>query len=758
MILNQFSSKALTISLALTCSFFPLEEVLAATITGIRISGNKRIEAETIMSYIPLKVGSSYDEMVINQAHKDLHATGYFTDVTIRQEGTELVIDVIENALINKIAFEGNSKLKDDKLNEEIQLRPREVLSRTKIQTAVQRILDIYKRMGRFSASVEPKVIKLDENRVDLVFEINEGEVTNIRKIIFKGNKQFDASKLEKAILSKRARWYRFFANDDTYDPDRFIADQQMLRQFYYDHGYPDFRIISAVAELSADQKDLFLTFTVEEGELYTFGAIKIDSQIKRINTDQLTSELYTVEGKTFSAKEVEKTITKLTEAISSQGYAFAEVIPNINKNREKSTIDITYEIKEGPRTYVERIDILGNDRTRDEVIRREMRIHEGDAYNATFVKRAEHLINELGYFKKAEIITEQGSSPDKTRLLVKVEEQPTGELGIAGGFSTLDGPLANIHFTEQNLMGTGRIFYADFTVARKKQDFDIGLTDPYFLGYSLEAGANLFHTRSTRIDAFTQLSKGGAVHIGYDITEFLYQTLNYSLRQDSISHIDKGASQYIKQQKGDYTNSSIGQTLSYDKRDSRREPTSGYVLSLSNSFAGLGGNVSYLKNAIGASVFYTPFEDITLNVRGSAGIIVKTGKPIRIVDSVMLGYDSFRGFEYGGIGPRDARTKDPLGGTRYWTSTVEIVFPIGLPNEFGVKGAAFTDLGSLWKAGTSKKGVKINDSKNIRVSAGAGLSWVSPVGPLRLDYAIPIVKEKFDREQRISFGFSTRF
>lgn len=758
MFLKSFSPKALSISLALTCSFLSMEQALATAITGISVKGNKRIEVETIMSYIPLKVGSDYDDMIINQAHKDLYATGYFADVSIHQEGSDLVVEVIENALINKIAFEGNSKLKDDKLNEEIQLRPREVLSRTKIQTAVQRILEIYKRMGRFGATVEPKIIKLDENRVDLVFEINEGEVTNIRKIIFKGNKHYDGSRLEKHMLSKKARWYRFFASDDTYDPERFVADQQMLRQFYYDHGYPDFRIISAVAELSADQRDLFLTFTVEEGELYTFGDIKIDSQIKKIDSTKLVSELYTQKGQTFCAKEIEKTITKLTEAISTQGYAFAEVIPNIDKDREKHTISITYEVKEGPRTYVERIDMLGNDRTQDNVIRREMRIQEGDAYNATFVKRAEHLINELGYFKKAEVITEQGSSPDKARLIVKVEEQPTGELGIAGGFSTLDGPLANVHFTEQNLMGTGRIFYTDFTVARKKQDFDIGLTDPYFLGYNLEAGVNLFHTRSTRIDAFTQLSKGGAVHVGYLITEYLHHTLSYSLRQDTIGHVDKDASHYIKQQKGNYINSSIGHTLSYDRRDSRREPTAGYILSLSNSLAGLGGNVGYVKNSIGASYFYTPIDEVTMNLRGTIGNVMRTNRDIRIVDTVMLGYDTFRGFEYGGLGPRDAKTKDPLGGTRYWTTTIEIVFPIGLPNEFGVKGAVFSDIGSLWDPGKNKKGVRIKDSKNMRASVGAGLSWTSPIGPLRLDYAIPVKKEKFDKEQRVSFGFSTRF
>jgi outer membrane protein insertion porin family len=758
MIFTSFSPKSLSVGLALTCSLFALEQVLASPINSVRISGNKRIESETIMSYIPLKAGSDFDQMAMDQALKDLYATGYFSDVSIKREGSDLVIDIVENALINKIVFEGNSKLKDEKLQEEVQLRPREVLSRPKIQAAQQRILDIYKRMGRFGATVEPKVIKLDENRVDLIFEINEGEVTYIRKVNFIGNKHFNSGKLEQQLFSKRTRWYRFFASDDTYDPDRFVADQQVLRQFYYDNGYPDFRIITAVAELSTDQKDLFLTFTVEEGEEYKFGKVKVDSKIKRIDSEKLKNEVYTQEGTVFSAKLIEKTTTKLTEEISSQGYAFAEIHPNIEKNRDKKTIDITYEINEGPRAYIERIDIIGNDRTRDEVIRREMRLQEGDAYNAVFIKRAETLINDLGYFKKAEVITEQGSAPDKARLIVKVEEQPTGELGLAGGFSTLDGPLANVHFTENNLMGTGRILHADFTVARKKQDFDFGLTDPNFLNYRLEAGVNFFHTRSTRLKAFTQLSKGGAVHIGYSLSEYLYQTLNYSLRQDTVSHVDNRASRYIKQQQGNYINSSIGQTLSYDRRDSRREPTSGYILSLSNSFAGLGGNVSYLRNSLGGSLFYTPIEDITFNARGSVGCIMRTGKDIRIVDSVMLGYDTFRGFEYGGLGPRDAKTKDPLGGTRYWTGTLETVFPIGLPNEFGIKGALFSDMGSLWKIGTKKKNIKVDDSRSVRISVGAGLSWTSPLGPLRIDYAVPVRKEKNDKEQRIVFGFSTRF
>jgi outer membrane protein insertion porin family len=731
----------------------------ADKVAAIKIQGNKRIESETILSYIPFKTGSEFDSTAMDQALKDLFATGYFTDVKVIREGDTLVIDVMENPIINRIAFEGNSKLKDDKLTEEIQLRPREVLSRTRIQTAQQRILDLYRRMGRYNATVEPKVIRQEENRVDLVFEINEGDVTYVRKINFIGNKNFSSSKLESALLTKSYKFYRFFAYDDTYDSDRFNADQQLLRQFYYDHGFPDFRLISANAELSQDHKDFYLTFTIDEGEKYTFGKINIQSSIQQINPDDFKDEILSKTGNTFSSKQIEKTIEKLTERIGEKGYAFAEIQPKIDKNRDTKTVDVTFEIKEGPRVYIERIDIVGNDRTKDHVIRREISIHEGDAYHASNLKKAEKNIKDLGYFKKVEVLTESGSSPDKARVIVKVEEQPTGEFGVAGGFSTVDGILGNVKFSEKNFMGTGRIIHTDFTIAKKRQDFDIGITDPYFLGYNLVAGVDLFRVRSTRFSAFTQLTNGFSNHIGYNLTENWSQTLTYTLKQDKVSHIDPRSSIFIQQQKGSFTTSSIGQALTYDKRDSKIDPTSGYVFSIGNTFAGLGGQVKYLRNTIGASFFYSPLEDVVINVRGSIGNIVKIqNKMIRIVDSIMLGADSFRGFEYGGLGPRDAGTLDSLGGTRYWTGTVEAVFPIGLPNEFGVKGAVFTDFGTVWKTGQAAVAGNVLDRRALRLSAGFGLSWISPFGPLRVDYAFPIKRERYDKTQRILFGFSTRY
>jgi outer membrane protein insertion porin family len=730
--------------------------IAETTIKEIKIVGNQRVESETINSYLALKAGDSLDSIKMDQVLKDLFATGYFTDVHISQNGQTLIITVEENPIINRVAYEGNNKLKDDVIEQEVKLRPREVLSRTRIQEAQQRILEIYRRMGRFGAKVDPKIIKLPENRVDLVFEINEGAVTYVRKVNFVGNKHFSSRKLEEQLLTKRARWYRFFAVDDVYDPDRFVGDQQAIRKFYYDNGYPDFRIVSAIAELSPDQKDFILTFTVDEGQLYHFGKIDFVSHIPAVKADALKDAVEFKEGEVFSGKMIEKAVDSITNTVGTQGFAFVAVEPKIEKNHETKTANITFEIKEGPRVYIERIVVVGNDRTRDEVLRREISLHEGDAYNAAKIKQSEKNLKDLQYFKTVTIETVQGSAPDQAQLIVKVEEQPTGELGLAGGFSTLDGPLANVRVVEKNFRGTGQIIHGDLTIAKKRQDFDLGIIEPYFLDRNLAASADVFSVRSTRFSAYHQVTKGVNLGLGYKLSTYWGQSWTYGIRQDHVGHISPFASAIIRQQAGNSIVSSIAHTIGYDRRDSRVNPTSGYLISLTNTYAGLGGNVNYLRNDLGANWYYSVMEDVVLGLKGSVGRIDKVQKTIRVVDSVMLGADSLRGFEYGGLGPRDRLTGDSLGGTRYWTSTAEMVFPIGLPTEFGIKGAVFTDIGSTWRPG--QKNANILDEKAMRASAGFGLSWTSPFGPLRIDYAFPLKRKKYDRTQRVLFGFSTRF
>ncbi len=728
----------------------------AEVINNIKLIGNKRIESQTIQSYISIRPGDNVTDETMDAALKTLFETGFFHDVKISRSGQTVIVEVEENPILNKIVFEGNDKIKDDQLLSEIQMRPREVFSRAKVQGATQRILEIYRALGRFGATVEAKIVRLEENRVNLIFEINEGDVTYIRNIKFMGNRAFSSSKLESAILSKKARWYRFFASDDTYDPGRFMADQQILQQYYNDHGYPDVKISSAVAELSPDHKDFFLTFTIQEGVYHTFGDIRLISEIKQISTEAFQNLLECHANDMFSNKMIERTVNRLTDALGAKGFAFAQVEPEIKKNAETQKVNVTFKIMEGPRVYIERIDIIGNDRTRDEVIRREIPIQEGDAYNSSKIKRAEGNLKDLNYFKTVTIETEQGTESDTARLVARVEEQPTGEIGVAGGYSTMDGPLGNIKFVERNFMGKGQIINADLTVAKRKQDFSVGFTEPHFLNRDLLASVDVFATRMSRFNNYSQSSKGMSFGLGYRLADYLGQSLNYSIHDDRISGVSDKASSIIKSQAGNTITSAVGQSISYDRRDSRINPTSGYVVSLSNTYAGVGGDVSYLRNTLGGSWFASPIEDVVCNVRGSVGGMEKTGKVIRVVDSIMLGADSFRGFQYGGLGARDLKTGDSLGGTRYWTGTAEVLFPIGLPNEVGVKGACFTDVGAMWKPGQTN--ATVVDDKKVRASVGVGISWVSPLGPIRLDYAIPVKKQAYDRVQRFLFGFSTRF
>ncbi|MHA1558877.1 MAG: outer membrane protein assembly factor BamA [Alphaproteobacteria bacterium] len=725
-------------------------------IKKIEIIGNQRVESETIFAYLPIKVGDSFSADKLDKALKELFATGYFKDVHLDRKEQILIVKVQENPIINKIAFEGNKKLKDDILKTEVHLNPREVLSRDKVQRSLNIILEIYRRMGHFGAHVEPKIINLPENRVNLVFEIQEGSVTHVQSIQFVGNRYFQSHTLEEQLRTKRWRWYRFFAHDDVYDPERFQHDQQSLQKFYNDYGYPEFRLISGVAELMPDQKGFVLTFTVDEGKRYRFGEISIVSHIDFVDVKDLKKLITFSKGSIYSAKSVEKTTNAITDFLATQGFAFVTIRPDYNLKNDQ-TCDVTLEIKESSKIYIEKIMINGNDRTHDSIIRREVSLHEGDAYNSSKIKQTERRLKDLQYFKTVHVDVEQGSAMDKAIIVVNVEEQPTGELGIAGGFSTLDGPLANLRITQNNFRGVGQTVYGDLTIAKKRQDVSIGFVEPYFLDRPLVLSGDVFTVRSTRFSAYNHITKGFDVGIGYLLNDYGWsQRWNYALQSEDINHVARDSSTVIMEQAGNSLLSSVKHTVTYDKRNSRVEPNEGYIVSLNNTLAGLGGNVNYLRNELNGGWYYPMTENVTLGALGAVGGIDRTtGKRIRIVDSFMLGGPSLRGFEHG-LGPIDRKTGDSLGGTRYWNGTIEATFPIGLPSDFGIKGSVFTDMGSSWKAG--QKTPETVDKKNMRASVGVGLSWVSPIGPLSMDYALPIKKQPFDATQRFLFGFSTRF
>ncbi len=727
-------------------------------VSEIVVEGTQRIEPETVRSYMTVKAGEPFDPARVNESLKSLFATGLFADVTIRREGSALVVQVVENPVINRIAFEGNKNIDDEILAAEIQLRPRIVFTRKRVQSDVKRILELYRGNGRFAATVEPKVIQLPQNRVDLVFEIKEGPETGIRRISFVGNRFFSDSTLRGVIQTKETRWYRFFSSADTYDPDRLTFDRELLRRYYLDNGFADFRVVSAVAELTPDRTEFFVTFTLEEGERYKFGKIDVTSKIKEIDPAELKSLIAIKSGDWYSAAKVDDAVLKLTNLAGERGFAFVEARPIVRRNREARTVDITFELQEGARVFVERINIRGNVRTLDKVVRREFRLVEGDAFNAAKLRRSRQRILNLGFFSKVEVNTLPGSKPDRTVIEVEVEEQSTGELSLGLGFSTTEGGLIDFGLRERNFLGRGQDVRLKFALSQRTQQFDVGFTEPYFLDKDLSAGVDAFRTRRDNSDesSFTSDRVGFGLRFGYEINEDWGQRLRYLLRREDINDVDSDASRFVKEQEGVSLTSLIGQDIIYDVRNSRIQPTEGFMARLSTDIAGLGGDVRYFRAKL-SSAYYIPFGGPwVLSFRGNVGHIVGLGKKVRINDRFFVGGDDLRGFETAGIGPRDRNTGDALGGRTSAVGTVELAFPLGLPKELGFSGAAFADVGTLIDPVDS--GNDVQAVSTPRVSVGAGLKWRSPFGPVRIDFGFPLVKESFDKEELVRFNFGTRF
>ncbi|MBI1180600.1 MAG: outer membrane protein assembly factor BamA, partial [Alphaproteobacteria bacterium] len=512
----------------------------SAVISAIRVEGNQRIEPDTVRSYLLVAPGDRYDPEIVDQSLKRLFATGLFADVKIELRGNTLVVSVVENPIVNRIAFEGNKKLDDDKLRQELQIKPRTVYTRAKVQADLQRLIELYRRSGRFAATVEPKIIELPQNRVNLVYEISEGEKTTVRRINILGNQKFSDGDLRGEIATKEARWWRFLTSNDTYDPDRLLYDRELLRQYYLQRGFADFRTISAVAELSRNRKDFYITITLEEGPIYKVGKVAVESEIKDLKPEQLEPLVQTEEGETYNAKEIENTVEAITEAAGKIGYAFVNVRPKITRDKENKIINITYRVLDAPRVYVERIDIVGNVRTLDKVIRREFRLVEGDAFNTAKLRRSKTRIRALGYFEEkdgVEIDQAQGSSPDRVVLTATVQEQSTGELSVGAGVSSSESLIGEISIRERNLLGRGQDLQVSLAASGRRQQVDLGFTEPYFMNRNLAAGFDLFHRRvDYKESSFTQGSSGFNLRAVFPITEYLSMGLRYQFRYDTVT------------------------------------------------------------------------------------------------------------------------------------------------------------------------------------------------------------------------------
>ncbi len=730
----------------------------SVVIREIRVEGIERIEPETVRSYLPLRAGAVYEPRQIDVSLKALFATGLFSDVGIRLEGDVVIVRITENPIINRVAFEGNDVVETSVLLAETQLRSRVVYTRTRVQNDVKRLQEVYRRQGRFAATVVPKVITRSQNRVDLIFEIKEGEPTKIRKITFIGNRVYSDSRLSSVVASAETRWYSFLTGDDFYDPDRLLFDQELLRRHYLKNGYPEFNVLSAMAELSPDQKTFILTFTVDEGKRYAFGDFTIDSQLKALDSKGLRSAVSYKPGDTYNAEEVEKTVNALTDAVGSLGYAFVEVRPEPKRDKESLKVNMTYSVREGPRTYIERIEIGGNVRSEDRVIRREFRLVEGDAFNAAKYRLSQRRIRDLNYFKDVKFEQVPGSAPDKTVIKARVQEKSTGSLSLGAGVSSSAGFVTQVSLSERNLLGKGQQLSLSASVGTTEQQFDIRFTEPYFLGRNLAAGVDLFNTTRRKTDsiAFEQVKTGAGLRLGFRYNEHLYQNVGYKVESREINDVDDTASLFVRRQEGKNTTSALTQSVSYDLRDSRLDPTEGYVVRLSNELAGLGGDSRYLETVLSATSYHRTIFDSILRVGGEIGYIVGLGHDIRIDERFFIGGDKLLGFQNGGIGPRDQATGDALGGKQYATAIAEVGIPLMSANSFKPRGYLFTNAGT--SSESDETGSGIQDDDLIRVGAGVGVGFSTPFGAIRFNLTQAVRKASFDKTEVFSFRFGTTF
>lgn len=735
-------------------------EVRAASVyvRDIKVEGLERVEVETVLSYVDIKKNTIIDDAKMDASLKQLYATGLFNDVSLNMKNDGLlIIKVAENPIINKVLFDGNDKVDDEMLKGELQLAPRSTYCRAKVQEDVQRILEIYKRTGRYAVVVEPQIIERDQNRVDLIFKIDEGPLASINKVNFVGNKHYSDDDLQSEIMSKESRWYRIFSSAENYDSEKTNYDKELLRRFYFKRGYADFRVVSAVAELSPDKKSFVLTFVLDEGKRYKIRSLDITSDIADVDTAALKPAVQLETGDWYNADKVEKSVTALTDELGKKGFAFVDVEPEMTKDTAAGEIALTFHVKEGERIFVDRINITGNTRTYDKVIRREFRIDEGDAFNVSKIKDSRRNVENLDYFSKVNIET-MPKDDNKADINVDVEEKSTGYFNVGVGYSTVNGALVRTGVTENNFRGLGQRLGLDIGVSQRSQEYDVSFTEPYFLNRRLRAGFDLFRTEQDYQDegSYDSESTGGRLRLGWNYTDDLSQQFRYTLRQDKISNVDSEASYYIKEEAGKYNDSSVGQTIVYDKRDSAFNPKEGYFISFGNDVSGLGGDEKYLKFDAKLYQYYTLADYYTFKLFANAGYITGYGgKDVRLSNRYYLGGSTLRGFDVAGIGARDKYTDDALGGNWMLYTGGEVMFPIGL-DELGIKGRTFVDMGMLGKPDNINTSV-VEYSSSPRVAAGFGFQWLSPMGQIDIDFAFPIVKEDYDETQVFRLNFGTR-
>ncbi|QQO30835.1 outer membrane protein assembly factor BamA [Bradyrhizobium diazoefficiens] len=817
-------------------AIFVSSSALAQTVQSISVEGNRRVEVETIRSYFKPGPGGRLDQGAIDDGLKALIETGLFQDVKInRGAGGQIVVSVVENPVIGRIAFEGNKKIKDEQLTAEIQSKARGTFSRAMVQSDTLRIAEIYRRSGRYDVTVTPEIIEQPNNRVDLVFTVNEGAKTSVKSIEFIGNTAFSSYRLRDVIKTHESNLLSFLSSGDIYDPDRVEADRDLIRRFYLKNGFADVQVVAALTEYDPEKKGFNVTFKIEEGQQYRVGTVDFRTSIANFDPSSLRSFSRVNVGSLYNVESVEKSVEDMQIEASRRGYAFAVVRPGGDRNFDAHTVAVVFNIDEGPRTYIERINIRGNTRTRDYVIRREFDLSEGDAYNRALVDRAERRLKNLDYFKTVKITTEPGSSSDRVVLIVDLEEKSTGDFSVSGGYSTTDGALAEVSVSERNLLGRGLFAKASVTYGQYARGYSLSFVEPYLLDYRVALGLDLYQRTqlSNNYISYGTKTLGFSPRLGFSLREDLSLQLRYSIYRQEITlpsylancnnvlgssafnpspafaavngidltstnglgcYSDGEASLPVRKElaNGKTLTSALGYTLTYNTLDNNKNPTDGLLIDFRQDFAGVGGDVSYLKTVADAKYYQSLVSDLVGIVHLQGGILNKVGNnDLRMLDHFQMGPNLVRGFAPNGIGPRDLNpfgTQDAIGGTKYWGASLELQMPFWfLPKEVGLKGAVYADAGGLfdyqgpttWSvtnemtttrnstctpstvnpatAGTCT-GLVYDNGNVVRSSVGVGLIWASPFGPLRFDYAVPLTKGKNDRTQEFRFGGGTSF
>ena len=751
------------LTIATPAAFMP-SPASAYVFNDVRIEGIQRIEPETVMSYANIARGQQVSAGQLNDAVQRLQGSGLFETVDVEPRGNVLVITVREYPTISQISFEGNRRIKDDQLASVIQSQSRRVYQPSQALADAQNIANAYAADGRLAARVDPRIIRRSDNRVDLVFEIREGDLTEIERISFTGNRAFSDRKLRNVLATKQAGLLRTLIRADTYAPERINVDEQMLTDFYRSRGYADFKVQAVAPEMARERDAFYITFNIQEGPRYRFRQVNTVSEIPGVDAAAFAAQNRVNRGDVYNPAAIDNTIRRMETIALQQGLNFVNIEPRVTRNPQNQTLDLTFALTRGPRVFVERIDIEGNTTTQDQVIRRQFNTVEGDPFNPREIRNAAERIRALGYFSDAQVDSRQGSSSEQVIVDVNVEEQPTGSLSFGASYGVSSGVGLNASLNETNFLGRGQTLGLSIATADGDQSSSINFVEPYFLGRDLRFGFNTYYSVTESLNSdYNTRAVGIRPSIEFPISENGRLELRYRISKDTLSNLQEDSSAILKREEGQRVTSAIGYSYNWDTRITGLNPVTNYKLRFSQDFAGLGGDVEAVTTTLLAGVESNAWrEEVTLRAEFEAGGVHGYNDYSPWILDRFRGGSKIRGFEPNGIGPRDlaAENEDGLGGNYYWAARAEAQFPIGFPEEYGISGGLFADVGSIWGlddvVGTN--GTIVDDDMYVRASVGASIFWTTPIGPLRFNFSHAVRKEDYDEEQNFDLTISTRF